>query len=256
MKTRSWIILSTLALLSGLALAAAGGRIEGRVLDDATGKGIAGARCTASGAKATSDAKGRFTLTTTGAQRVRCTASGYRAATETVTVPRDGVGKVTLRMRRHVAPKPKPKPELAAEPSPAADMLMGAGRASGKAGAESRSRPRVRRMKRKSRRGPRRPMRPASPLAIATPDRQPTPHDTEEYAHNKENDFRSPLTEPLSTFSIDVDTASYANARRFINQSRMPPKDAVRIEEFVNYFRYDYPDATGEHPFSVNTTRN
>ena len=57
---------------------------------------------------------------------------------------------------------------------------------------------------------------------------------------------------PLSTFSIDVDTASYANVRRFLNQNALPPADAVRIEELVNYFPYDYPAPTGDEPFSVN----
>ena len=58
---------------------------------------------------------------------------------------------------------------------------------------------------------------------------------------------------PLSTFSIDVDTASYSNVRRFLNDGSLPPKDAVRIEELVNYFEYDYPQPVGDVPFSVNT---
>ena len=58
---------------------------------------------------------------------------------------------------------------------------------------------------------------------------------------------------PLSTFSIDVDTASYSNVRRFLNQNTLPPKDAVRIEELVNYFPYDYPPPTGDDPFAVTS---
>ncbi len=58
---------------------------------------------------------------------------------------------------------------------------------------------------------------------------------------------------PLSTFSIDVDNASYSNIRRFINNGELPPADAVRIEEMINYFKYDYPEPHGEHPFSVYT---
>jgi len=57
----------------------------------------------------------------------------------------------------------------------------------------------------------------------------------------------------LSTFSIDVDTASYSNVRRFINSGTLPPPDAVRTEEMLNYFTYDYPQPVGEHPFSVTT---
>ncbi len=61
------------------------------------------------------------------------------------------------------------------------------------------------------------------------------------------------LNNPLSTFSIDVDTASYANIRRFLKQNQWPPKDAVRVEEMINYFDYDYPQPRGEHPFSLIT---
>ena len=77
---------------------------------------------------------------------------------------------------------------------------------------------------------------------------------TESYDPITESRFLSPFDEPLSTFSIDVDTASYANTRRFIErQHQLPPKDAVRIEELLNYFSYDYPDPDGEHPFAVVT---
>ncbi|MBI9077062.1 MAG: VWA domain-containing protein [Desulfatibacillum sp.] len=74
---------------------------------------------------------------------------------------------------------------------------------------------------------------------------------TEEYAYINENGFKSPLRDPLSTFSIDVDTASYSNVRRFLTDGTMPPPDAVRIEELVNYFSYDYPQPTGQDPFSI-----
>lgn len=67
------------------------------------------------------------------------------------------------------------------------------------------------------------------------------PHNTESYDRIEDNPFYSPLDEPLSTFSIDVDAASYANIRRFLLDGELPPKDAVRIEEMLNYFDYDYP---------------
>ena len=76
---------------------------------------------------------------------------------------------------------------------------------------------------------------------------------TEEYDRIYENRFKDAAQNPLSTFSIDVDTASYSNARRFIRNNRMPPKDAVRIEEMINYFNYDYPQPDGEHPFTIET---
>ena len=78
-------------------------------------------------------------------------------------------------------------------------------------------------------------------------------HNTEEYATIHENGFRKVLDKPLSTFSIDVDAASYSNMRRFINNGQLPPKDAVRIEEMINYFGYDYKNPQGKDPFSINT---
>jgi Ca-activated chloride channel homolog len=74
---------------------------------------------------------------------------------------------------------------------------------------------------------------------------------TEGYSAIHENGFKSPLREPLSTFSIDVDAASYSNVRRFINEGQKPVSDAVRIEEMINYFDYDYPQPTNGNPFSI-----
>jgi Ca-activated chloride channel family protein len=74
---------------------------------------------------------------------------------------------------------------------------------------------------------------------------------TEQYEHLDENPFLEVARAPLSTFSIDVDTASYSNTRRFLKDGQLPPKDAVRIEELINYFSYDYPQPVGEAPFSV-----
>jgi Ca-activated chloride channel family protein len=74
---------------------------------------------------------------------------------------------------------------------------------------------------------------------------------TEAYSHIDENPFLEAARAPLSTFSIDVDTASYSNTRRFLKDGQLPPKDAVRIEELVNYFSYDYPQPVGDAPFSV-----
>lgn len=77
-------------------------------------------------------------------------------------------------------------------------------------------------------------------------------YNREEYATIHENDFKEALKNPLSTFSIDVDAASYSNVRRFLNNGQNPPKDAVRIEEMINYFDYDYPQPKNGHPFSIN----
>ena len=75
----------------------------------------------------------------------------------------------------------------------------------------------------------------------------------EGYDHITENSFKEVSNDPLSTFSIDVDRASYANVRRFLSSHQLPPKDAVRIEELINYFDYDYPQPKGEHPFAIQT---
>ncbi|MBF0433117.1 MAG: VWA domain-containing protein [Fibrobacteria bacterium] len=76
---------------------------------------------------------------------------------------------------------------------------------------------------------------------------------TEQYDRIYETPFKGARTDPLSTFSIDVDAASYANTRRFLNDQQLPPKDAVRIEEMINYFAYDYPQPKDKHPFSIIT---
>ncbi|MFN5647609.1 MAG: vWA domain-containing protein, partial [Sphingobacteriales bacterium] len=68
-----------------------------------------------------------------------------------------------------------------------------------------------------------------------------------------ENGFKAVQQDPLSTFSLDVDAASYSNVRRFLNQGTLPPAGAVRVEEMINYFQYSYAQPTGEHPFSVYT---
>lgn len=75
---------------------------------------------------------------------------------------------------------------------------------------------------------------------------------TETYDAIQENSFLDTSTNPLSTFSIDVDTASYSNVRRFLQSGQLPPPGAVRIEEMINYFRYDYPQPEKQEPFSVN----
>ncbi|HMT73145.1 MAG TPA: von Willebrand factor type A domain-containing protein [Chitinophagaceae bacterium] len=77
--------------------------------------------------------------------------------------------------------------------------------------------------------------------------------DREGYDKITENKFLKATDNPLSTFSIDVDAASYSNVRRFLNQGQLPPAGAVRIEEMVNYFKYEYPQPGNKEPFTVNT---
>jgi Ca-activated chloride channel family protein len=84
------------------------------------------------------------------------------------------------------------------------------------------------------------------------PSRYRQDFNTATYDKVEENPFLPAASNPLSTFSIDVDTASYANVRRFINSGSLPPKDAVRVEEMINYFAYDYREPEGDKPFSVD----
>ena len=79
------------------------------------------------------------------------------------------------------------------------------------------------------------------------------PFNTEAYDRIDENPFRRVSTDPLSTFSVDVDTASYANVRRFLNDGQLPPAGAVRIEELINYFRFEYATPRNAAPFSITT---
>ncbi|MGK2860290.1 MAG: VWA domain-containing protein, partial [Chitinophagaceae bacterium] len=84
-------------------------------------------------------------------------------------------------------------------------------------------------------------------------DREAEDFNTEDYDHITENRFLKVADNPLSTFSIDVDAASYSNVRRYLNQGQLPPAGAVRIEEMINYFHYNYPQPDNDHPFSINT---
>ena len=92
----------------------------------------------------------------------------------------------------------------------------------------------------------------AKPMFVGFNPEAPIVHNTEEYDRIYESGFLDVLANPLSTFAADVDAASYGNARRFITNDQLPPKDAVRIEEFVNYFSYDYPPPQNENPLSIN----
>ena len=84
-------------------------------------------------------------------------------------------------------------------------------------------------------------------------NRGPRPMNTEAYDHIEDNPFKRVTQQPRSTFAVDVDTASYANMRRFITSGQHPPKDAVRIEEMVNYFNYRYEMPAGPHPVAIHT---
>lgn len=103
------------------------------------------------------------------------------------------------------------------------------------------------------------PQSATTPPPAAEPEVLPTPRIIveaeaagEQFDHRDDNPFIAVAQEPRSTFSIDVDTASYSNVRRFLNQNTLPPPDAVRIEEMLNYFPYHDPEPTGEHPLAAH----
>lgn len=236
------------------------GTVKGTVVDAATGKALVGAAVAAGGRRATTGADGRYTLTLPpGTYTVTCTHPAYRKATRngvkveasaTVTVdfrlsPRAADREEAAeeeeraeparegRRRKQVMKARRRRPPPMRRPAPMMDALNGAGAPA----ALSPPAPTV-----------------AAPSAqIAVGDAPPADFEREGYSPIRENPFLAVRQEPLSTFSIDVDTAAYANVRRFIDQSRLPPKDAVRIEELINYFPYRYPEPEGPHPFAVHT---
>ena len=95
------------------------------------------------------------------------------------------------------------------------------------------------------------PAAPGVPRNAAGRTRDSLYNGTESYGAINDNPFLPAAQNQLSTFSIDVDTASYSNVRRFINQNQLPPRDAVRIEEMINYFNYDYPQPSGDTPIGA-----
>ncbi len=92
-----------------------------------------------------------------------------------------------------------------------------------------------------------------APTAAPMPARYAPINESEDYDHRAENGFLETSRQSLTTFSIDVDRASYSNVRRFLNAGQLPPPDAVRVEELVNYFDYAYSQPSGDAPVSLNT---
>ena len=204
------------------------GRIEGTVRD-INGTALAGVAITIDGARAyaTSDIRGHYALAqvAAGTWTLHATLAGWSLAFITnVTVRAGQTATVDVRL---VAARPEMKDE--------ASISIRGGRLPANAAQE---------------------MAGKSSIAAASPMlyRQ-QPFNTEDYHNFKDNGFQRPTTSPLSTFAIDVDAASYSNVRRFLTQGQRPPADAVRVEELINYFPYDYPDPRGSDPFSVTTAQ-
>ena len=230
--------LSLFAILP-LAFAAASqaeaqtGRIRGQVTDAETGQPIPIARVSVEGTRirARADQDGRYSLSAVPVGGVVVVAEllGYEPERREVTVSAGRTAAVDFELGRSIGHEMAPDlPSLAGlvgRPVPVGVVAQSL---------EARQPVQVREQFRVE------AMRPAD-------------FNTESYAHIAENDFRLVSASPLSTFSIDVDRASYANIRRFIQDGERPPVDAVRIEEMVNYFPYDWDAVTGDHPFAVAT---
>jgi Ca-activated chloride channel family protein len=218
------------------------GSIEGTVT--AGGAALSGASVSISGnhlhRSASTDGSGHFAVggLPAGTYTVAAAASGYQAARTSVAVSAGGTAAIALSL---TAVKPKETAPADKSPAPATEEVMmpppskrpaGHSRATNGSGSPPLVMP-----------------SPAAPPP-ADPDRG---HDTEAYARIDDNPFFRADARPLSTFSVDVDTASYANTRRFLRDGKLPPKDAVRIEELINYFRYDLPAPPKGQPFSITT---
>lgn len=162
-----------------------------------------------------------------GMYNVKAYLRGYIQWTGTVTVKGSATLNITMRNTRHIKPVMEEKEQRRGLIAPVAK-------------AEAFGRPMVSTFVRAKKR-----------LGRVVGECR-TGYNTEEYNRIYESGYRSPVNSPLSTFSIDVDTASYSNIRRFLNRNQMPPKDSVRIEEMLNYFSYSYKNPGRKAPFSVN----
>ena len=221
------------------------GRVEGTVRDQA-GAPIANAQVVVVGTalSATSDSAGRYVLPAVRAGRIDLQASfvgfksmrvvGVRVRDGRTTVQHFTLERSVVELQEATVVTPEGRPVLVPRDEVAAKQRAEADVA--------------RRMAVTSQ---------AAPAAAAPPAGGWSPHgdfNTEEYKRIYDNRFLPARGNPLSTFGIDVDRASYTNVRRFLMQEgRLPPADAVRIEELVNYFPYAYPEPRGEHPFAVAT---
>ena len=220
-----------------------GSTITGEIVDE-LGSPVAAAtvRLTRAGVttrRAVTDASGRFHFDSVGPGKyeLEVTKTAFTVTRRTVVVPREDAGRVTVRMT--LQPRPSPPPGAAPIGAPhaaPADLFRNTQTAGKFEPSAAASLPSVR------------PGEGVSTFDVPRPR-----FNTEAYDHIEDNAFRSTRVDPLSTFSADVDTASYANVRRFLNEGALPPPDAVRIEEMINYFRFDYPRPSGDAPFAVTT---
>ncbi|MCC2545705.1 von Willebrand factor type A domain-containing protein [Hymenobacter sp. BT175] len=215
--------------------------VRGRVTDLTTGQGLPGVTVLVKGTSigTSSNQNGEYrVLLPKGATTLVFNSIGY------ITVERSAQRRVDVVMSADT----KQLSEVVVTGAPSRIMIRGlstlAGKVPGVAIGQSAGRPR---------RGKRKQGSVAADAYYDAALPRPAPGQGESYEHLKENGFSDARRNPLSTFSIDVDAASYSNVRRFLQQGQRPPADAVRVEEMINYFSYSFPQPTGPDPFSVHT---
>lgn len=245
MKTKIWVLI---ALVFGIFAFTTQRTIKGKVLSASDGSALPGVMVAVKGTSigTQTDANGDFQLTMpTGSEKLIFTYIGYK--TQEIKVGQDSVISVKLeedthaleevvvvgygvQKRRDMSVTYSGKRDFSAEPS-VSQMLQG--RVPG-----VQIQPSGTYRERKKR---------------YSADKPKEDFNTEEYNSLVENIFQEAKSNPLTTFSIDVDRAGYSNVRRMLNAGTMPPKDAIRIEEMVNYFDYDYPQPVRNEPVTINT---
>jgi Ca-activated chloride channel homolog len=218
-------------VVTGIVVSQAGSAIDQAIVELSSGARVV--------QTLTTDTSGRFRFeqVASGTYQIRVVRLPFTETTMQVTVTAQGIAPLRVTMSRPDRAAVSPAPAVEAQASPGADhlgRLTTAARAhkktaEGGVGGSGRG------------------------LGYVGSLPAPPPFNTEAYDRIEENQFRRVSHDPLSTFSIDVDTASYANVRRFLNDGSLPPPDAVRIEELVNYFRFAYKDPQDGAPFAVTT---
>ena len=239
MRTRMTAVVVVVWVLVALVGAQSDrGDIAGTVTDD-TGAVLPGVTVTLSGQErrtAITGDRGQFSFTKLlpGAYQVRAALPGFVTAVQRVSVTPGRTARVAVRLAVGAAAESVTVTgdAPAASPSQRVGGIAG-GVVGGVAGGL--------------------PAAPAPASGNYLPGRFTGPFHTEAYDHIDENGLRRVSHDPLSTFSVDVDTASYANVRRFLMEGTTPPAGAVRIEELINYFRFEYAQPGGEVPFSITT---
>ncbi|MFY7907896.1 MAG: VWA domain-containing protein, partial [Emticicia sp.] len=245
MKTKIWVLI---ALVFGIFAFTTQRTIKGKVLSASDGSALPGVMVAVKGTSigTQTDANGDFQLTMpTGSEKLIFTYIGYK--TKEVKVGKDSMITVKLEDDTHaleevvvVGYSTQQRRETTGAVSilsknkvipPASPMLQG--RVPG-----LQVQPSGTYRERKKR---------------YSADKPKEDFNTEEYNSLVENIFQEAKSNPLTTFSIDVDRAGYSNVRRMLNAGTMPPKDAIRIEEMVNYFDYDYPQPVRNEPVTINT---